>query len=262
MLAAFAWLLTAAAPEQTRPQVMLMTGLPLVWGEKGPFEAGSGPAAAYADLGGEYDFRPVDVLDTRTLERGRVLFLAQPHRLAPVELAALDGWVRRGGRALILTDPVLTWPSVLPLGDIRRPPPAGLLAPLLGHWRLALEPPAEAGEVETRWNGRRILLDSPGRLHSAGPECVVGEGEWMARCRLGRGTVRLVADADLMRDSLWTSMAADNPAVLGEWLDELAGASRPRPGRGEARPIRIAAPIALLVLLAAIGLLLRWRRRR
>lgn len=261
-LAVAASLLLAAAPDRPRPRVMLMTGLPLVWGEKGPFEAGSRPAAAYVDLAREFDFRPVDMLDAPTLERGRVLFLAQPQRLAPAELAALDGWIRRGGRALILTDPSLAWPSALPPGDIRRPPPTGLLAPLLGHWRVALEPPAESGEVEARWNGRRLLLDSPGRLRSAGPDCVVGEDEWTARCRLGRGTVRLVADADLMRDSLWTSSVADNPAVVGEWLDELAGVSRPRPRQAGAGPTAIAAWLALLVLLAATGLLLRhWRKR-
>lgn len=239
-----------------------MTGLPLIWGETGPFDSGSRPAAAYAELRREFDFRPVDVLDPATLRRGRLLFLAQPKRLAPGELAALDSWIREGGRALILTDPMLTWPSELPPGDIRRPPPAGLLAPLLGHWRLALEPPAESREVAARWNGRRILLDSPGRLRSGSPDCIVGEEGWTALCRLGRGTARLVADADLMRDSLWTSRAADNPAVVGEWLDDLAGASRPRPNRADANRRWVAPALSLLALLTGIGLLLHRRRRR
>ena len=39
----------------------------------------------------------------------------------------------------ILTDPVLVWPSELALSDIRRPPPVGLLGPLLTHWGLRLE---------------------------------------------------------------------------------------------------------------------------
>ncbi|HEY0130944.1 MAG TPA: LPXTG cell wall anchor domain-containing protein, partial [Allosphingosinicella sp.] len=211
------------------------------------------------DLGRDFDLRPVDVLDPASLGKGRLLFLAQPQRLAPAELAALDGWIRGGGRALILTDPMLAWPSELPPGDIRRPPPVGLLAPLLGHWRVALEPPADSGEVAARWKGRRIRLDSPGRLRSASPDCIAEEA-WTALCRLGRGTVRLVADADLMRDPLWTSSAADNPAVVGEWLDALAGLSRPRAGRTERT---WAAPaMALLVLIAGIGLLLRRRRKR
>ena len=248
-----------AAPAHARPAVMLMTGLPLVWGEKGPFEPGSKPAAAYLDLGGDFAFQPVDVLDPASLGRGQLLLLAQPQRLAPAELVALDGWIRNGGRALILTDPMLTWPSQLPPGDIRRPPPVGLLAPLLGHWRVTMEPPAEAGEVRAQWNGRRLRLDSPGRFRSASPDCVVGAEGWTALCRLGRGTVRLVADADLLRDSLWT--AADNGAAVHGWLDELAGVSRPRPDRVDWTG-RAASALALLVLLAGIGLLLRRRRRR
>lgn len=261
-VAALLLLVPTPAQAEQRPAVMLMSGLPLVWGEEGPLEPGSRPAASYVELGKAFDFRPVDVLDTETLERGRRLFLAQPQRLAPTELAALDRWIRGGGRALILTDPILTWPSELPPGDIRRPPPAGLLAPLLGHWRVTLEAPTQAGEVAALWNGRRILLDSPGRLRSASPDCVVGEEGWTALCRLGRGHVRLVADADLMRDSLWTSSSADNPAVVGEWLDALAGVSRPQPNRAEASRFWIIAPIVLLVLLAGIGLLLRLRRTR
>jgi len=273
LVAAFL-LLAGAVPPATspepRPAAMLMTGLPLVWGEKGPFDPNSRPAAAYQELSREFSFRPVDVLDPETLGRGRLLFLAQPQRLAPAELAALDGWIRSGGRALILTDPMLTWPSELPPGDIRRPPPAGLLAPLLHHWRLALEAPAEPGEVAVLWNGRRILLDSPGRFRSSSPDCVVGPESWTAVCRLGRGTVRLVADADLMRDSIWAPRgperrSADNPAVVGEWLDALAGTQRQRPRRGgsDRSWARLAAPApAVLAAIAGIALLLRRRRKR
>jgi hypothetical protein len=259
-----------AAPAAPRPKVMLMTGLPLVWGEKGPFDPESRPAEAYARLSREFDFTPVDVLDEPALARGRILFLAQPQRLSPAELAALDSWIRSGGRALILTDPALTWPSGLPLGDIRRPPPVGLLGPLLRHWRLSMEGPQAAGEAEALWNGRRILMDSPGRLRSSSSDCAVAPGGWTALCRLGRGAVRLVADADLLRDSTWAPNGfhrpvADNPAVVGEWLDSLAGTPRPRPPMaGKARGAGgLAVPALILAGAAAgIGLLLRRRRAR
>lgn len=248
----------AAAPDAPRPKVMLMTGLPLVWGERGPFDPASRPQASYSRLREWFDFQPVDVLDRATLARGRILFLAQPNRLAPRELAALDGWVRGGGRALILTDPMLTWPSELPLGDIRRPPPVGLLGPLLGHWRLTLEPPARPGEVEAEWNGSRILLDSPGRLRSSGPQCVVGAESWTARCLIGRGMVRIVADADLMRDSPTAASSSGNPAAVRAWLDEVAGTRRPGPGGRTGIPG--AAGLALLVAAAGIAVLLHRRR--
>jgi hypothetical protein len=241
---------------------MMMTGLPLVWGERGPFDPGSRPARAYADLTQTFDFRPLDVLDAAGLARGKALFLAQPQRLAPAELAALDAWIRSGGRALILTDPMLTWPSELPPGDIRRPPPVGLLAPLLDHWGLRLEPPAEGGEVEADWEGRRVLLDSPGRLVRAGGHCAVEDGGWTALCRLGRGTARIVADADLMRDSLWTWPTADNRAVVEDWMYEAAGTLRPPPRGHWILRHDAALFFAVLAVLPGIGLLLQRRRKR
>ncbi|HEX9947037.1 MAG TPA: hypothetical protein VGA98_05800 [Allosphingosinicella sp.] len=259
-----------AAPETSKVPVMLMTGLPIVWGEAGPFDPGSRPAAAYVELQRDFSFRPVDVLDEASLARGKLLFLAQPHRLGPAELADLDAWIRGGGRALILTDPILNWPSELALGDIRRPPPTGLLAPRLGHWRLALDPPAAPGEVAARWNERPLAMDSPGAFRSSNPDCIVAPEGWTALCRLGRGRVRLVADADLMRDPLWAPdgggrRAADNPAIVGEWLDELAETPRHRPRLPEAGAGWVGGGLIALALLAAatgIGLLLRRRRGR
>lgn len=243
---------------------MLMTGLPLVWGERGAFDPGAKPAAAYAELQKEFDFQPVDVLDPETLGRGRLLFLAQPPRLAPAELAAFDGWIRNGGRALILTDPMLTWPSELPPGDIRRPPPVGLLSPLLGHWRVTLEAPAKPGVVDAFWKGWPVRLDSPGRFRSSSPDCVVDPEGWKATCLLGSGVVTLVADADLLRDSLRAPRKADNAVVVAEWLDELAQVTRPRPRPAPAGGnwARSGALALALVLIAGIGLLLRRRRLR
>ena len=221
--------------------LMLMSALPLVWGEKGPFDPGSKPAAAYEALSHEFRIRPLDVLDEKNLDSGRLLLLAQPRALAPEELVALDAWVRRGGRALILTDPRLAWPSELPLGDIRRPPPIGLLDPLLTHWGLRLEPGPERTVVRQLGLGgvpRRLVMAAPGSFVAGGGDCRVDAIREIARCRIGAGRAMLLADADMMHDDLWVgpvsrgterhARTSDSPLILADWLDELAGTRRTR----------------------------------
>jgi hypothetical protein len=225
-----------------KPPLLLLSGLPLVWGETGPFDPDSRPAAAYQALQREYDVRPIDYVDARALRGARLMLVAQPRALTPQELVAFDDWIRGGGRALILVDPVLGWPSELPLGDPRRPPPVSLLGPLLDHWGVSLEPaPSERLTIDHFRDGgdlRRLALESPGRFHVSGTECRPGSRPWFVRCTLGAGRALLVADADLLRDDLWAAPGAhgaeralrlaDNPLVLTGWLDRLAGVQRQR----------------------------------
>lgn len=268
-------------PVAGEPDLMLMSALPLIWGEKGPFDRGSKPAASYQALGREFRIRPLDMLDGETLASGRLLLLAQPRALAPEELVALDTWVRRGGRVLILTDPRLVWPSDLPLGDIRRPPAVGLLDPLLTHWGIRLRPGPErllARQVGSGGLERWLIMAAPGRFVAGGGHCSVGPEPQIARCRIGEGRAMLLADADLMHDDLWVgpgsrgterhARLSDNPLILADWLDALAGARRSR----AAAPVqwadrsadrRLAWLLALLPLLAsaAPAASLRLRRR-
>jgi hypothetical protein len=219
-----------------RPPLLLMTALPIVWGEGGAFDPSSRPAGAYRALQEEFTVRPIDALDEASLSSANLLLLAQPGRLAPGELVALDAWVRKGGRVLVLTDPRLEWPSELPLGDIRRPPSIGLLAPLLTHWGLELQPDSTGGPTSFG-KGRLLALRHAGRFSATGPNCRVLE-PFHARCRIGRGQAILLADADLMRDELWMGPVeggdarhlrrSDNPLVLADLLDELAGLERER----------------------------------
>lgn len=250
---------------------MLMTALPLIWGEGGAFDPASRPQQSYKRLQREFRVRPLDMLDEASLAPGRLLLLAQPRALAPIELVALDDWVRRGGRALILTDPALVWPSGLPIGDIRRPPAIGLLAPLLSHWGLALDPPDEArpepASIESPNGQRRIVMEAPGQFRKLGGTCQVARS-FLAHCPIGRGQAILLADADLLRDELWlrpggmgdAKLLSDNSLLVADYLDALAGVRRQRPGaeRSGWDTTRIAS-IALALALA-LGLW-AWRRR-
>lgn len=216
----------APAAEETRPELLLMTALPIVWGEGGVEDvlAGrGGPSAAYRALEKRFTVTPVDAIDAPTLAGKRLMLLAQPRALAPGEFFDLDEWVRGGGRALILTDPALAWPSGFGLGHPRRPPVIGHLGPLLSHWGLALEPPAEDAPVLVvrDLGGVRVRLAAPGHFVRQKGDCRLAAEGLVARCRIGAGQALLVADADLLDDRLWSDGAANLAAVVA-WLDELS----------------------------------------
>lgn len=260
------------------PPLMVMTALPVIWGEGGAFDPDSRPALAYQALGEAFALRPLDTLEVGTLATGDLLMLAQPRLLAPAELAALDDWVRRGGKALILTDPMLAWPSELPLGDVRRPPRTGLLSPLLTQWGLRLEPGPDKGrlaeQVTVNGERRKLAMEGPGRLVTTGNACTLQE-PWLARCRIGEGEAIVVADADLLRDELWAPIGrarhqriADNPWLIADWLDLLDGSARRRPeahvswiAPGAPRRLATAASWAPIMAVFAVAMILRIRRR-
>ena len=260
---------TRHRPAKVRPDLMLMTALPIIWGEKGAFDPSSRPAAAFTALQREFAVRPLDVLDPASLASGRLLLLAQPRALAPAELVALDDWVRGGGRALILTDPALLWPSELPLGDARRPPPIGLLGPILTHWGIQVHPPGKRSlALEDRPQGnttRRLAMAAPGFIGTTNSGCRLEPSRYLAHCRIGKGNVILLADADLLQDSLWAApgetgaqrhrRSADNPLVVADLLDQLGGARRERVD-GDAQWIVPDAPRSKAMMLAALPLLL------
>lgn len=269
----------AAAP---KPRLILMTALPIVWGTGGAFDPNSRPAETFRALEREYDVHPVDAIDAAALRGARLMLLAQPRVLAPEELVALDQWVRDGGKILILTDPFLAASGTLPLLDVRRPPERGLLDPLLSHWGVRLEETEEDDVVDhlTGPGGRRRLaLFRPGGFAATGNSCRIAGKPWLARCRIGRGEALLVADADLLTDPSWVGLAdagserhlrtADNPLVVADWLDGLAGLSRPRAERlvawvaPHADRGRAQLFAALPILLAlALGLVLLYKGRR
>jgi hypothetical protein len=202
--------------------------------------------------------------------------------LAPEELVALDDWVRAGGRALILSDPALLWPSELPLSDARRPPAIGLLGPILDHWGIQLEGPAERSLVmeERRQGGstRRLIMAAPGTITATNPLCRIKWGKYLAQCPIGRGKIVLLADADLLQDRLWTGAGeegerrhrriSDNPLFVADLLDQLDGLSRARlngdvewvPEDASRTKAMVLAALPLLLALGLAGLV-RLRRR-
>jgi len=171
--------------------------------------------------------RPLDALDAASLAGIDRLLLAQPRLLAPEELVALDDWMRTGGRAVILADPLLHWPDARPLGDPRRPPLTSLLDPLLAHWGLRLEPgqfDVGPDPVERRLlaDGAMLQLAGASRfalMGSHGAQCRLAEAALMARCAIGDGQALLIADADWINDALWT-LDPDHPGARAAWTGD------------------------------------------
>ena len=183
-------------PPGERPELLLLSSLPIVFPEQFTLEGSK--SSALAALESRYQVVPVSVADTGTLDGRRLLLMAQPQAQPAEVLVELDAWVRRGGHVLLLADPALEWPSERPLGDLLRPPPAFADTGLLAHWGLRLDAPDEAGPRAATVDGRDIRTVSPGRLAVTGPYCAASPDGLIARCRIGRGKATVVADADFL----------------------------------------------------------------
>ena len=211
---------TSEPAEKTPPvKIQLMTSLPIIWGERGAMEdilsGKAKPAAIYAYWQQQYDISAVDSFEGLANSDTDMVLLAQPPAMDPADIAAVDTWVRAGGKAIILTDPMLAWPTSLPLGDKRRPLASGLLSPLLNYWGLELQLPskAETGGVELAFPGATIMTVGIGVFQSIVPEenshadCAFSVANVIARCKVGDGHAILLADADFLNDALWTDQA-------------------------------------------------------
>ncbi len=211
-LAALALLIAAPAcskappPVPQRPELHLITSLPLLFGEQFSLE-GERPAVT-AWLEQRYRLTAIDL--PSQLPPGATLLMVQPTALPAEELVALDNWVRGGGGLLLLADPRLEWPSERPLGDNLRPPPMYADTGLLGHWGLTLDSPKQTGPVTIGG----VTYGSPGTLAANKTQCTVERGI-AARCGIGRGRAIVVADADWIGDSA-------NADSLGDLIDSLA----------------------------------------
>ena len=202
-----------------RPTLLLLTSLPLVFGEQFSLQGGGSPALAA--LQSRYRVVPIGVTGPSDLARGRLLLMAHPAAQPAEDLVALDDWVRAGGRLLLLADPMLEWPSGRPLGDPIRPPPMFMDTGLLAHWGLRLDAPDERGPALRKLGGYDVETVSPGRLVGG---CEIAGDAAVARCRIGKGRAIVVADADFLDTAHLGKPGRHN---LDGLLGELAGLERP-----------------------------------
>lgn len=234
------------------PKVGIVSALPLFWPEAPAtsvlmMEGAEGRRNPLVDALG---VTAVDSVQAKTLSGLDTLVLAQPRLLQPAELVALDDWIRNGGRAVVFADPLLMWPSALSVADPRRAPLTSLLDPLLTHWGLRLEPVPPDEQALRRVmlsDGHVLIVAGASRFvlapadSSGGASCALVERGLMALCRLGRGSVRLIADADVLDDRLWLAdtrwperteaQASDVLPLLRGWVAEPLGKAAARAPR-------------------------------
>ena len=209
----------ASQARAERPPLMLLTSLPLIFGESFGLEAGGSPALEALER--RYQVVPISVTSSSELARGRLLLMAHPMAQPADALVDLDHWVRSGGSLLLLADPALEWHSDRPLGDRLRPPPAFADTGLLAHWGLRLDAPDGRGVRSLKIRGREVLTASPGQLF--GDRCSISKQRLVADCRLGKGHVTVIADADFLNVG-GEDGALDGPTDgnLESLLEELA----------------------------------------
>jgi hypothetical protein len=196
-----------------KPVLLLLTSLPLLLGEEFGLQESGSPALTA--LSARYRVAPISTTGPSELAKGGLLLMAQPPAQAPENLVALDEWVRRGGRVLLLADPMLEWPSKRPLGDPLRPPPMFTDTGLLAHWGLRLDAPDNRGPAPRKLGGEVILTMSPGTLHGG---CAISSDRLVADCRIGKGRATVVADADLLNVDALGDGAAGNLLGISESL--------------------------------------------
>ncbi|WP_155264774.1 Gldg family protein [Sphingomonas segetis] len=199
-------------PAAERPTLLVLTGLPLMFGEDFSVERNGSPALDALEK--RYRVIPISVTDPAELAKGRLLMMAQPRAQPAEDLVALDAWVRGGGRVLLLADPMLEWPSERPLGDPLRAPRMFMDTGLLAHWGLRLDAPDERGASVLKLGGFDVLTVSPGQLSGG---CDISPDRLVAQCRIGKGQASVVADADLLdADRLGSSAARNLDGLLAE----------------------------------------------
>lgn len=202
-----------------RPVLLLLTSLPLVFGEAFSIQNAGSPALEALDW--RYRVIPISVADPRELAKGRLLLMAHPLAQPAEDLVALDEWVRRGGRLVLLADPMLEWPSSRPEGDPLRPPPMFMDTGLLAHWGLRLDAPEKRGARDAKLGGYSVTTVSPGQLFG---RCKISTDRLVADCSIGRGRAIIVADADFLDVDEIGSAATRN---LDGLLAELASLEQP-----------------------------------
>jgi hypothetical protein len=220
----------------TRPlQIATMTSLPFGFGEAdiaAVLQQQTGPPEIIAAVRPVMQLNLIDAPTPAALRGADLLLLAHPRAMSGEALVAIDAWVRAGGRAIVLADPISMWSIRHPVGDPRNGPFNTLLTPLLTHWGLTLEAYTgnnEANFVDIIDGPYRLSLEHTGRFTRITPNCTLRADRHIAECRIGRGRALIIADADFLQLEHWDDEygpTGDTPFWLADRAMALARSER------------------------------------
>lgn len=216
--AAFAfWSFSAKSVE--RHPLALMTSIPIYWGDGADIGDLVSPSRQKTFvrkvLEQRYDLSPVDTLalqdgltgdapKTDPLAGIERLLIVQPRGISPEDNAALDRWVRKGGKLFIALDPLLTNTYSVSIADPRHPSASAQIPAVVRRWGLGMKydesQPFEAREIEGA--GTIVPVMMAGELVPVGEagaegraDCEIEPEGIIARCSVGLGSVTVFADA-------------------------------------------------------------------
>ncbi|MBB3988958.1 Gldg family protein [Croceicoccus naphthovorans] len=208
-------------PAKDKPDLLLFTSLPIVWGEGGLkdiLKSQEEPHWARTALESRYDLTPLDT--PVALKPPGLLLMAQPRALSAQENVALDDFVRGGGLALLIVDPMLDVESKYGLGDKRRPEAISMLSPILARWGLRLVADKDRNPRTARWNDNSFTVEDPGHFEpiEGGHEstCTFASDNLIATCSVGAGRVMLLGDATFLAESHAEPAAETGESGAGE----------------------------------------------
>lgn len=225
-LAVGAALLARGGAARAKGSIGLFTSLPILWNEEADVAAilksTDEPHWARAVLSARGEIAALDTLaapgGAGPLARIDRLVVAQPRPLSPDENVALDAWVRKGGRLLLLADPALTAESHFAVGDPRRPQAVVLISPILRRWGLELQFDEAQAYFERTVDagGIAVPVNLPGRFAvRRAAACAAQADGLVATCRIGKGRVTALADAAVLdRDDAGGARRAALSALL------------------------------------------------
>lgn len=193
LAAALAYSRSREVGPELKPPLMLLTSLPIAFGESLSLNAPKSPMLEALEK--HYRVIPIATSSDRELRQGRLLLMIQPFAQPPEDLVALDQWVREGGRLILLADPLLERADARAPDDLTRPPVMFLDTGLLTHWGLRLDSPEAPGLATIELGGEKLPTLSPGTLHGG---CKITADRAVARCQIGKGRVVVIADADFL----------------------------------------------------------------